>query len=202
MHSVDDEGGVIEKDVLPNTLHALIGKALASMDGGWKETPWLPNHCIRYAIANGMQKVLIYVPATRRDIWLYDQKIEKLPFPDIVFGFVINGTAVYKKYVVVIKESFIQPDTPLYRYPYSNVHGDGQACWSDTPAIEDIWQINGLPNIFFTCPDNGDLYFGGVNKVSDKPYRQFVESMKGKEFFPKELLMPRNETLADLWKRM
>jgi len=202
VHFVDDEGGVIEKEVLPEKLHMLIDAAEANLSTVWREGPWLPKNCLRHATGNGGQKVLIHVPSGLRDTWLFDQRIQNLPFPDLIFGFVLNGTAVSKKYVVAVKDLFIQPNTQLYRYPYSNVYDDALACWNDVPEIEELWQVNGLPTVFFGCPDNGHLYSPNTQTMLNMSYRQLIETMQMKDVFPKDILVSRQETLDDLWQRM
>jgi|GEM_PF-3789958 hypothetical protein len=188
----DDAGGVIEKEILPDTLYQLIGDSI--MEPDWIETPLLPSGCIRYAQQGTQQKFLIYVPQGGRDTWLYNQRIKDLPFPHLIFGFVLEERVVVRKYVVAVKESLLTNETELYRYPYSNVYQDARTCWDGLPEIQEVFQIGTLPELFFASPDNGHLY-------ERQGYRELLERSQGKQF-PYDTLIERGETLADLWARL
>lgn len=189
----DEAGGVIEKEVLPEALYQLIGDSL--VEGEWQETPLLPSGCFRYARYGGKQKILLFVEGGSRDTWLFDQRIVGLPFPNLVFGFVLDGQVVTRKYVVAVKTSRLTMETELYKYPYSNVYDDARACWEGLPEIQEVFQAGTLPDLFFASPDNGHLY------GNSQGYRVLIEDSKGKPFLG-DSLVKRDETLSQLWARL
>lgn len=189
----DSSGGIIEKVIMPDDLYRLI--ANSTVEEEWFETPTLPTGCIRYAKSGVRQKILLFVPGQARVTWFFDQRINDLPFPNLVFGFVLDGQAVVRKYVVAVKESRLTTETELYNYPYSNVHHDAQTCWNGLPDIQEAFQCGTLPDLFFASPDNGDLYGNSLG------YRALIEESKGKPFLG-DSLVKRNETLAQLWARL
>lgn len=196
----DDKGGITEKTVAPEELIRLLSESQVAEDTQWKEMPILPEHCYRYTESKDgeIYKALLLLPAHNRDTWLFDSRIEGVAFPTLMFGFVVKGEVVHEKYVVAIKDDLVTDNTPVYHYPYSNVYNDARACWSDLPRIAEPRQLGTLPELFFASPDT--LHLGAKNS-SGLEYRELLEKYRGQRF-PREFLIPRNETVIQFWERL
>lgn len=97
------------------------------------------------------------------------------------------------------------PDTPVYRYPASNVYyAYGGAlegvCWPTMDRIQ--MSLKEVPSkavrAFLELPNNLDLYGGGFSHNGPNlPYREFLEHLE-KEGLPEEYLIPTEMTVQGL----
>ncbi len=194
----DEFGGVFTKEIPLDRLYDLIGKARvedAAVD--WVSTPII-DRCVKFAKASNKYKALIYVPAQNHDIWLFDEKVEGVAFPALLFGFVISDTVIVTRKVVAVKDFVLTEETELFHYPYSNVYEDAKACWDGLPNITEARQLATMPELFFGSPDTMHL---GARNTSGLGYRELLVANQFKPF-PSGILMARKETLHSFWESL
>lgn len=200
---IDEKGGKIERTIAPEELVRLLSESQIDVNS-WNESPILPENCYRYTenTTHNAYKVLLKIPPQNHDTWLFDQRIEGMAYPSLMFGFVVMGNRVKEKYVVaLLKDDLVTDETPVYFYPYSNVYEDAKACWHELPEIVELRQLGTLPELFFASPDTMELLHGQKRNSSGLEYREFLTKYQGKSF-PTEFLVPRKETVGDFWKRL
>ena len=199
----DEQGGKMERPVAPEELVRLLSQS-EIVTSKWRDIPILPKNCIRYAeeaYNKNVYKLLLLLPAQNHDIWLFEQKIKGVAFPTLLFGFVVQGYRIKEKYVVALKDELVTDETPLYKYPYSNVYEDAKACWRELPDISEPRELRTIPELFFACPDTTHLYGGREQNKSKLPYRDLLLQYQNKAF-PINILVPRHETLREFWERL
>lgn len=145
-------------------------------------TPLLPKNCIYYKYANGDQVFIIEKEAHRRDVLYAGTRFKDVGFPKLVFGLVLRDRTVTRTTVAAVVDLFIHEDSPVYRYPFSNVYSNCACCWGTCrlPLIEKPYQLSGLPELFLTQEDNDDLY--SYANASGLVYREFLEKLQGRDF--------------------
>lgn len=197
---IDDGGGEITKLIKPDDLFKLMNMSLVTPRLEFLSSPILPENCLRYGEApDGFKKVMIKVPEQNHYMWLRDERMEDVAFPSLIFVFALRETTVVGKFVAAVKEDYILGDTPLFRYPYSNVFNDGSCCWSGLPQITDIRQLGTLPELFFASPDTEHNYEKANS--SGLVIRELLEKYRGKRF-PKEFLVPLGLTVDQFWNQI
>lgn len=97
------------------------------------------------------------------------------------------------------------PDTPVYRYPASNVYHSYRGalegvCWPTMDRIS--MSLKEVPlkavRAFLELPNNMDLYGGGFSHNGPNlPYREFLEHLES-EGLPEEYLIPTEMTVTGL----
>jgi hypothetical protein len=97
------------------------------------------------------------------------------------------------------------PDTPLYRYPASNVYHSYRGalegvCWPTMDRIR--MSLKEVPSkavrAFLELPNNLDLYGGGFSHNGPNlPYREFLEHLES-EGLPEEYLIPTEMSVTGL----
>lgn len=166
-------------------------------------TPILPRGALHYSINSDGSRVTCFleVAAHCRSIFYHEAKIDEVPFPRLIFGFQLlhdKDEYVISKVYLGACESYgvLNEDSDIYLFPYSNVKDDFTVCWGGTerPILNKISQLTTIPELFFNSA-NSDCYYNSAN-LSNLPYRELLESLRGKEF-PEEYLKKSGYTLSD-----
>ncbi|AGA60076.1 hypothetical protein Theco_4076 (plasmid) [Thermobacillus composti KWC4] len=176
--------------------HAVLG----SLEFQSVITPILPRGAIFYSEAGKMKRYcFLEVPPHRRRALYHKAVLEDVPFPRLVFGFELmernKKLDITSVMVGALEDQVIlNEESPVYRYPYTNVQDSFQVCWGGhkLPSIERISQLSTIPELFFNSP-NSDCYYSSANN-SKMSYRELVTKLKGKSF-PDKYLKPTGYTL-------
>lgn len=156
-------------------------------------SPLLPKNCFIYQeMLDGAELVGIEVEAQRFDIQYHRKQFEEVGHPKMLFLFTLRGQKVMNCKIVCVKDQVLTPETKLYRYPFSNVHGDTSTCWPDlrTYQVKSIAHVGTMPFAFIHSQNNEHL-FSGVN-LGEK-----YHALQGKDF-DSDTLEPLNQTF-DEW---
>lgn len=163
-------------------------------------SPLLPKGCFIYQeLLDGAKIVGIEVKAQRFDVKYHRNYFEEVGHPKMLFLFVVRGSNILDCKIVCVKDHVLTPDTQLYRFPYSNVHGDTSTCWPDLKSyrVKSIAHIGTLPLTFIQSGSNDHLFQGenlgerlhglqGEDFNEDEliplklTFEQWLEVMKGK----------------------
>lgn len=131
------------------------------------DVPALEDYYIRY-------------PELYADITYYDTEYRDFPLPRLVFGFqyMPQEGKVARCRVCVVKDERLTSDTPTYRYPFSNVHGDNNICTGNNalPIYRDPARLHTLAGYLLRLPNNNDLYSRDNNRLHAE-YRDLLEQM-------------------------
>lgn len=172
--------------------------AEAAGKGDTDVSPALPRNTVGLKKFAGFQNYAVAV-LVEKGIYSFNYcgQVMNVGYPRLVFAFKVAGQNVADSFVAAVKDFAIRDDTPLFRYPYSNVHDNTSICWGTTqlPRIGAPWQLHSLPNLFFAAENNNDLYPGRI------PLRELLESQKDREF-NEELLEPLGLTFAGWFQKI
>ncbi|MFC5402377.1 hypothetical protein [Cohnella soli] len=175
------------------THEAVAEAVIQSLDYEAIRTPILPRNTIYYSEGPGRRYVFLEIPPHRRTAFYHKAKIKDVPFPRLLIGFQLTARkeqlAITQVYVAALEDQIIpNEESKVFFYPYTNVN-DYVVCWGgqQLPNIERVAQLATIPELFFNSP-NSDCYYSTAN-LSKKPYRELVESIKGKSF-PDDYLKP------------
>ena len=141
-------------------------------------------------------------PELCADITYYDTEYRDFPLPRLVFGFqyMPQEGKVAGCRVCVVKDERLTPDTPTYRYPFSNVHGNNSICTGNNalPIYRDPARLHTLMGYLLRLPNNNDLYSRDNNRLHAE-YRDLLEQMKGKtpSHYYTDVLVEDGKTLKD-----
>ena len=169
-------------------------------------TGLLPAGCIGVTMAPKYTFYYIRYPDLRADISYFGTEYLNFPIPRLVFCFkyMPQEKKVAGCYVCVTKDERLTADTPLYHYPFSNVHGDLSICIGNNalPAYKDPARLHTLAAYLLRLPNNNDLYSKDHNKLHAE-YRDLLEQMKGKEpsLYYTDILIESGQTLRQFMDR-
>lgn len=196
-----EENGVISrKSIAPDSLAECFLRN--RYDDEMHPTGFLPEGCIAVTMTPKHTWYFIRYPELYADISYFKTEYPHFPIPRLVFGFqyLPREKKVVKSYVCVVKDERLKPETPLYVYPFSNVHGDDSICLGNNalPAYKDPARLHTLAAYILRFPNNNDMYSSGNNKLNLE-YRDLLEEMKGKEpsVYYSHLLVEKRKTLKD-----
>ena len=145
--------------------------------------------------------VVVEFPLDRTDITYMETVYTDFPIPRIVFGFKLEGNGrIDKINMGVIGLGKLNPDLPMYFYPFSYVNFF-QLCVGVNvlPHIESLHQLSGLPYYILSMPDNDDYFKTGNNRLKAN-HRDLLEHLKDKDrqYYYDNILIPMpSKTLKD-----
>jgi hypothetical protein len=149
--------------------------------------------------------VTAYVPSFDYPT-LYQAREYFLRYPTLVYQVVWEETTkrILHLRLAVALDASVRANTPLYRYPFSNVYSSGAVCWNglkDIACTLDSVQETVL-FAFLQTPNNRDLF--GVGHSQNSPYRDyqaFLEAVEANHGVLPEWLIPLSSTVSEWHER-
>lgn len=155
----------------------------------------------RSVIEGGKKYITLEFPEDKARIVYEGTEYPDFPIPRIVFGFSIdkNGRILSVNLGVPALGRF-NPDTPMYKYPFSNVNGFGLCTGgNELPKITSLHQLVGVMYYIISMPDNDDFY-RTENNLLNLGHRDLLEHLKDKDrqYYYDNILVPMdNKALKD-----
>ena len=154
--------------------------------------------------------IVTVLPASMQMMQYEDTQYD-VCIPSLVFSFHVDKGRLKDTRVFTLKDEKPTDDSVLYRYPFGNVHNNGEVCWGSNafPDILEIKRLEMIMTLFIQSPCNSDLYQSEkCIGMKDVPLRELFEQLRNVQSFPKEYFMPikkgrGNMCLKDLitWKK-
>jgi hypothetical protein len=163
---------------------------------------FLPDNCISYNLNERYRTVALWIPPQYMDITYHKTVYEHFPLPAMAFSFRIGATGKTSAHrLAIIKNEKPTPKTPLYIWPFSNVHDDGGICVgaaNSLPEYKELRTLASLPYHLLRLPNNDHMYSQTKNTMK-LPYRELLEHLKDKEpsYYYEHILVPRKAVLQD-----
>lgn len=175
----------ISLDTLVARLHDEVHPTIA-----WTTSPILPPQTAFWAQRGTDQCWVGDLPAASYP-WVLEGSHEShiIPLPRLLFFLKQRDTHIIQTAIVAVADDApLQPETPLYTYPLSNVYRNTTCCWTvpSRPYTPADWP--GLVRIFFSTPNNWDLTH--QTNRSGLDYRGLVAALSTRSVFPAEWLQP------------
>lgn len=193
-----EENGIIShKTINPDTLMSCIN---SSMMRGSVASGVLPKGCLSFVAHDNNEKdVCILHPEDKADISYYSTEYKDFPLPRLVFGFHLTkeGRISSCRLGVIADDEVIKPNTPMYRYPFSNVSGYSLCTGSNTfPLCKSLHTLNSLTYYILSMDNNND-HFTSANNKRGLEMRDLLDVIKDKspEFYYSDILIPNGDTL-------
>lgn len=96
------------------------------------------------------------------------------------------------------------PDTPMFFYPFSNVHSDDRVCTGNNvlPRYRKISALKNFPRYLLGLPDNDDMYDREHNRLK-LSHGELLEHLKDKDpaYYYTDILVSNGKTLGDFISR-
>lgn len=198
--SFKDGDKLIEKDVSLADYRRIINESVEELTT-WVDVPKMPVEVYRAWVSSKGEKdgykVLLHV---KEQMWpfSYAGKIMRLAFPGLIFHLTVKNGIIHEKSVYAIKDEIICPETKLYYYPFGNVNAQGSICMGNIlvniPTIQD--SIKFIES-FMEGRTNSDL--AGMKNTFGYSQAELIKKVEGKTSYPKEMLLPNNKKLIDLF---
>lgn len=162
------------------------------------ETPVLPRNCIKFVWKNlkhQTAEVYIEVAKNQFDIHYYDNFLEQVGFPRMIFKYSLDKNKVKLSKIFAVKDDGrpITHDTPLYNFPFSHVSSSGGVCMGGNifPDIQRMQQLETYHMLFIGSPFSNDY---GAKTLSNYPLGQLFDHLVKKQFNDEWLLPYCNVT--------
>ena len=194
------DGVVSRKSIAPDTLTQCILASRYSDEA--HATGFLPEGCIAVTMTPKHTWYFLRYPELYADISYFGTEYPRFPLPRLVFGFkyLPLEKKVVKSCLCVVKDERLAPDTPLYTYPFSNLHGDSSICTGNNalPVYKNPARLHTLAAYILRLPNNNDMYSSGNNRLNLE-FRDLLEQLKGKEpsVYYSQVLKEKHQTLKD-----
>lgn len=199
-----EENGVISrKSIAPDALAQCF--LSSRYDDEVHATGFLPEGCFAAAMTPKHTWYFIRYSELYTDISYFGTEYPNFPIPRLVFAFqyLPREKKVVRSYLCVVKDERLNSDTPLFIYPFSNVHGDNSICLGNNalPVYKDPARLHTLAAYILRFPNNNDMYSPRNNKL-ELEYRDLLEQLKGKEpsVYYSHILKEKGQTLKDFMK--
>lgn len=198
------KGVVTRKNISPESLSNCV--LTSRYDDESHPTGLLPEGCIAVVMEKKHVYYYIRYPELRADFSYYETEYLNFPIPRLVFCFkyLPNEKKVSEASLCVVKDERLTPDTPTYRYPFSNVHGNLSVCLGNNalPVYKDPARLHTLAAYILRLPNNDDLYSEQNNRLN-AGFRDLLEQMKDKtpSHYYTDVLVENGRTLKDFLAR-
>lgn len=198
----DGVGVTARKSLTPETFaKCIIG---SRFDDAVHFSGMLPENCIAATISDSTTWYFVRYPELHADVSYYGTVYEAFPIPRLVFSFAYNteNCKVTGARLCVVKDERLTPNTPTYRYPFSNVHGNNSICLGNNalPLYKDPTRIFTLADFILRMPNNNDMFHAGNNKLGLE-YRDLLEHLKDKPpaYYYTDVLIPDGKKLKQFF---
>ena len=194
------KGVVTRKNISPESLSNCI--LTSRVDDESHSTGLLPEGCIAAVLEKKFVYYFIRYPELYADFSYYETEYLRFPIPRLVFCFkyMPHERKVAEVRLCVVKDERLTQDTPTYRYPFSNVHGNQSICLGNNalPVYKDPARLHTLAAYILRMPNNDDLYSDQNNRLHTG-FRDLLEQMKNKTpaHYYTDVLVKDGKTLKD-----
>lgn len=198
------KGVVARKNISSESLSNCI--LTSRIDDESHPTGLLPEGCIAVVMEKKHIYYYIHYPELHTDFTYYETEYLSFPIPRLVFCFKYLRKAhkVTEASLCVVKDERLTLDTPTYRYPFSNLHGDLRVCLGNNalPVYKDPARLHTLAAYILRMPNNDDLYSEKNNRLN-AGFRDLLEQMKDKtpSHYYTDVLVENGRTLKDFLDR-
>lgn len=155
---------------------------------------------LSFSIRDNHKYLVMECPETHID-YIYDKTYERFPLPRLVFGFHVTGVGRIANITLgVPAKGRLTLQTPMYRWPLSNVHADKRVCLGSNPLpnIQSLSQLEHIPRYFLSLPCNDDLFKNSNNRFGME-HGELLEHLqdKGRDDYYDHILVPDGTTLKN-----
>lgn len=166
---------------------------------------FLPDNCLHISMDRKEKIFTIWNPELRADVMYQDIEYLNFPIPRLVFGIrMLDSGKVAECSMGVVADEKPTPETPMFYYPFSNVHPNNKVCTGNNvlPRYKKQTQLRNFPRFLLGLPDNDDMYDSEKNKLH-LSHGKLMEHLKDKEpaYYYSDILVPNGKTLQDFINR-
>ena len=148
---------------------------------------------------------VLWNPELRADVIYGDKEYPNFPIPRMVFGVrVLENGKVAECSMGVVADETPTVDTPMFFYPFSNVHSNDRVCTGNNvlPRYRKISALKNFPRYLLGLPDNDDMYDREHNRLK-LSHGELLEHLKNKDpaYYYTDILVSNGKTLGDFISR-
>ena len=197
-------GGIAAyREIDPLELYYVINQSYASND--YLDSGFLPEHCLHLSMSATEKYFVLWNPELRADVIYGDREYPNFPIPRMVFGVrVLENGKVAECSMGVIADEAPTMDTPMFFYPFSNVHSNDRVCTGNNvlPRYRKISALKNFPRYLLGLPDNDDMYDREHNRLK-LSHGELLEHLKDKDpaYYYTDILVSNGKTLGDFISR-
>ena len=197
-------GGIATyREIDPLELYYVINQSYASND--YLDSGFLPEHCLHLSMSATEKYFVLWNPELRADVIYGDREYPNFPIPRMVFGVrVLENGKVAECSMGVVADEAPTVDTPMFFYPFSNVHSDDRVCTGNNvlPRYRKISALKNFPRYLLGLPDNDDMYDREHNRLK-LSHGELREQLKDKDptYYYTDILVSNGKTLGDFISR-
>lgn len=169
------------------------------------DSGFLPEHCLHIAMNAAERRYVVWNPELRADVIYGDTEYPDFPLPRLVFGLrVLSDGKVADCSMGVVADETPTESTPMFFYPFSNVHDDERVCTGNNvlPRYKKLTAIKNFPRYLLGLPDNDDMFTSAHNRLG-LDHKTLLEHLKDKDpaYYYSDILVPNGRTLGDFITR-
>ena len=166
---------------------------------------FLPDNCLHISMDRKEKIFTIWNPELRADVMYQDIEYLNFPIPRLVFGIrMLDSGKVAECSMGVVADEKPTPETPMFYYPFSNVHPNNVVCTGNNvlPQYKRQTLLRNFPRFLLGLPDNDDMYNAKKNKLH-LSHAALLEHLKDKEpsYYYSDILVSNGKTLQDFISR-
>lgn len=166
---------------------------------------FLPDNCLHISMDRKEKFFTIWNPELRADVMYQDIEYLNFPIPRLVFGIrMLDNGKVAECSMGVVADEKPTPETPMFYYPFSNVHPNNTVCTGNNvlPRYKKQTLLRNFPRFLLGLPDNDDMYDVKKNKLH-LSHASLLEHLKDKEpsYYYSDILVSNGKTLQDFISR-
>lgn len=191
-------GGVVSyKEIEPMDVYFAINGSYDSKE--LLTSGFLPEHCLSVAMSGMERHLVIWNPELRADMFYRDKEYLDFPLPRLVFGVrLLAGNRMAECSIGVVADEPPTPETKMYRYPFSNVYGNGKVCTGNNvlPCYKRLSSLKHFPRYLLGIPDNDDFFTAENNRLQME-HGELMEHLKDKDpsYYYTDVLVESGMTL-------
>ncbi len=197
------DGTVSYREIDPIEFYFALNGSYAAND--YLSSGFLPEHCLHVAMNATERRLVLWNPELRADVIYGDTEYTDFPLPRLVFGLrMLSDGKVADCSMGVVADEPPTEDTPMFYYPFSNVHEDGQVCTGNNvlPCYKKLSALKNFPRYLLGLPDNDDMFDRDKNRTN-LDHKSLLEHLKDKDpaYYYSDILVSNGRTLGDFITR-
>lgn len=142
-------------DNMPLTWRVEGFKRTVKPEDVYLKTIHIPKNCVNVDVSVSKLIYSIEIPKQRMRVKFGDTAYEDVGHPKLLAKVEVIDEKFQTMSLFAIKDG----EDTLYKYPYSNVFGNGQVCWTvmERNSVITLKEIEMLPMMFLSTPNNSHL---------------------------------------------
>ena len=121
---------------------------------------------------------ILHIPKSNQPMPIYNRFYDNVGIPGLIFAVRVTNNKLQNLHVIAVKDKDITDETVVYRYPFTNVNGQGKVClggnlFSVGIENDNLKKLFEVPFKFFSMPNTGADHASTYYPAAEELFRRY-----------------------------